>query len=153
MNHPWPVNKHSPSPRPFALQRIHNSICPTVFTIIEAWKRRYRAIPLKRYLSCNGCGWKWIRWSDFKSCLYIYIYIYVCVCVCVCAGHCWRSRDELISDVLLWTPTYGWAKTGRPARRQLHNNVASNIEQVLAAIPHKAPTIRPPASHQEKYTS
>ncbi len=23
------------------------------------------------------------------------------------AGHCWRSRDELISDVLLWTPTYG----------------------------------------------
>ena len=28
------------------------------------------------------------------------------------AGHCWRSRDELISDVLLWTPTYGWAKAG-----------------------------------------
>ena len=26
------------------------------------------------------------------------------------AGHCWRSRDKLISDVLLWTPTYGWAK-------------------------------------------
>ena len=22
------------------------------------------------------------------------------------AGHCWRSRDELISDVLLWTPIY-----------------------------------------------
>ena len=21
------------------------------------------------------------------------------------AGHCWRSRDELISDVLLWPPT------------------------------------------------
>ena len=21
------------------------------------------------------------------------------------AGHCWRSKDELISDVLLWTPT------------------------------------------------
>ena len=32
------------------------------------------------------------------------------------AGHCWKSRDELISDVLLWTPTYGWAKAGRPAR-------------------------------------
>ena len=26
------------------------------------------------------------------------------------AGHCWRSKDELISDVLLWTPTYGRAK-------------------------------------------
>ena len=22
------------------------------------------------------------------------------------AGHCWRSRNELISDVLLWTPTH-----------------------------------------------
>ena len=32
------------------------------------------------------------------------------------AGHCWRSRDELISDILLWTPTYGRAKAGRPAR-------------------------------------
>ena len=32
------------------------------------------------------------------------------------AGHCWGSRDELISDVLLWTHTYGRAKTGRPAR-------------------------------------
>ena len=32
------------------------------------------------------------------------------------AGHCWRSRDELISDVLLWTPNYGRAKAGRPAR-------------------------------------
>ena len=32
------------------------------------------------------------------------------------AGHCWRRRDELISDVLLWTPTYGRGKAGRPAR-------------------------------------
>ena len=32
------------------------------------------------------------------------------------AGHCWRGRDELISDVLLWTPIYGRAKAGRPAR-------------------------------------
>ena len=32
------------------------------------------------------------------------------------AGHCWRSRDELIRDVLLWTPTHGRAKSGRPAR-------------------------------------
>ena len=28
------------------------------------------------------------------------------------AGHCWRSKDELISDVLLWTPAYGQAKAG-----------------------------------------
>ena len=25
-------------------------------------------------------------------------------------GHCWRSRDELIRDVLLWTPTHGREK-------------------------------------------
>ena len=32
------------------------------------------------------------------------------------ARHCWRSRDELISDLLLWTPAYGQAKAGWPAR-------------------------------------
>ena len=32
------------------------------------------------------------------------------------ARHCSRRRDELIKDVLLWTPTHGRAKVGRPAR-------------------------------------
>ena len=32
------------------------------------------------------------------------------------AGHCWRSKDEIISDVFLWAPAYGRAKAGRPAR-------------------------------------
>ena len=32
------------------------------------------------------------------------------------AGHCWRSRDELVSDELQWTPSHGRAKAGRPAR-------------------------------------
>ena len=32
------------------------------------------------------------------------------------AGHCWRSKDELINDILQWTSSYGWAKAGRPAR-------------------------------------
>ena len=31
------------------------------------------------------------------------------------AGHCWRSRDKLICDVLLWAPSHGHEKTGRPA--------------------------------------
>ena len=35
------------------------------------------------------------------------------------AGHCWRSRDELISHVLLWTPSHGRAKAGRPARNYI----------------------------------
>ena len=47
------------------------------------------------------------------------------------AGHCWRSKDELVSDVLLWTPTYGQAKAGRPARtyiQQLCEDTACNPE-------------------------
>ena len=32
------------------------------------------------------------------------------------AEHCWRSRNEHIRDVLLWIPTHGRAKAGRPTR-------------------------------------
>ena len=32
------------------------------------------------------------------------------------AGYCWKSKDKLISDVLLWTPSHGRATVGRPAR-------------------------------------
>ena len=32
------------------------------------------------------------------------------------AGHWWRNRDELVSDVLPWTPLCGRAKAGSPAR-------------------------------------
>ena len=42
---------------------------------------------------------------------------------------------------------------GEEARRQLHKNAASNLEQVLAAAPHKIPTVRPPASYHENYSS
>ena len=32
------------------------------------------------------------------------------------AGHSWRNRDKLIIDVLLWTPSHGRAKAGRPGQ-------------------------------------
>ena len=32
------------------------------------------------------------------------------------AGHWWRSKDELMSDVFLWTYAFGQAKAGRSAR-------------------------------------
>ena len=32
------------------------------------------------------------------------------------AGHVWRNKNELASDVLLWTPTHGKQKPGRPKR-------------------------------------
>ena len=53
------------------------------------------------------------------------------------AGHCWRSKDELISDVLLWTPTYGRAKAGRPARtyiQQLCEDTGCNSEDLPEAM-------------------
>ena len=55
---------------------------------------------------------------------------------------------------------YGWMHSmdanktaAEEARRQLHKNAASNLEQVLAATPHKTPTIQPPASYHENYPS
>ena len=53
------------------------------------------------------------------------------------AGHCWRSKDELISDVLLWTPTYGRAKAGRPARiyiQQLCEDTGCSHEDLPEAM-------------------
>ena len=55
-------------------------------------------------------------------------------------------------DTAVWMPYLGANKTAREeARRQLHKNAASNIEQVLEATPHKATTIRLPTSHHENY--
>ena len=31
------------------------------------------------------------------------------------AGHCWRAKQELASDLLLWTPRQGQFRVGRPA--------------------------------------
>ena len=53
------------------------------------------------------------------------------------AGHCWRSKDELISDVLLRTPTYGCAKAGQPARtyiQQLCEDTRCNPEDLPEAM-------------------
>ena len=53
------------------------------------------------------------------------------------AGYCWGSRDELISDVLLWNPTYGRAKAGRPARtyiQQLCEDTGCSPEDLPEAM-------------------
>ena len=53
------------------------------------------------------------------------------------AGHCCRSIDELISDVLLWTPTYGQTKAGRPARtyiQQLCEDMGCSPEDLSEAM-------------------
>ena len=48
--------------------------------------------------------------------------------------HCWRSRDELISVVLLWTPSHGRAKAGRPARTYIQQ-LCANTECSLENLP------------------
>ena len=53
------------------------------------------------------------------------------------AEHCWRSKDELVSDVLLWILTYGQAKAGRPARtyiQQLSEDTGCNSEDLPEAM-------------------
>ena len=53
------------------------------------------------------------------------------------AGHCWRCRDELICDVLLWTATYGQAKAGRQARtyiQQLSEDTGCSPEDLPEAM-------------------
>ena len=32
------------------------------------------------------------------------------------AGHCYRRNDELVCDLILWTPKHGRAKVGRPSK-------------------------------------
>ena len=52
-------------------------------------------------------------------------------------GHCWRSRNELMSNVLLWTPSHGWAKAERPARtyiQQLYADTRWSPEDLLEAM-------------------
>ena len=53
------------------------------------------------------------------------------------AGHCWRSRDELISDVLLWTRTYGRAKAWWSAQtyiQQLCEDTGCSPEDLLEVM-------------------
>ena len=50
------------------------------------------------------------------------------------AGHCWRSRDELIWDVLLWISSHGRAKAGWSARtyiQQLYADTVCSPEDLL----------------------
>ena len=52
-------------------------------------------------------------------------------------GHCWRSKDELISDALLWTPTRRRASVGRPGKtclRQLNADSPYNLEDLLGPM-------------------
>ena len=56
------------------------------------------------------------------------------------ARHCWRSKKKLISDILLWTPSHGQAKVGRPAKtyiQQLCADTGCSLEDLLRAIDYR----------------
>ena len=48
--------------------------------------------------------------------------------------HCWRSKDELINNVLLWTPSRRCASVGRPTRTYLQwfcRDVGCSLEEAI----------------------
>ena len=52
------------------------------------------------------------------------------------AGRSWRCKNELISDIL-WTPSHGRLKAGRPARayiEQLYADTGGSLEDLLGAM-------------------
>ena len=52
-------------------------------------------------------------------------------------GHNWRSNDELISNVLLWTPSHGCASVGQPTRtylQQLYTETGCSLEDLSEAM-------------------
>ena len=50
------------------------------------------------------------------------------------ARHCWRSKDELISDVFLWTPTHGHTSIDWPAKTCIYE-LSANARSCLEDLP------------------
>ena len=53
------------------------------------------------------------------------------------SGHCWRSKNEVVSDVLLWLPIHGRRSRGRPAKTfvdQLMEDTSCNYEELPNAL-------------------
>ena len=51
--------------------------------------------------------------------------------------HCRKSKDELMCDLLRWTPTRGRAKAGRPARtyiQQLCDDTGCSLKELPGAM-------------------
>ena len=50
------------------------------------------------------------------------------------AGHYWRRKSELISNILLWTPSHGRAKAGRPTKTYIQQRCADSLEELPGAM-------------------
>ena len=53
------------------------------------------------------------------------------------AGHCYRSKDEVVSNLILWTTKRGKAKVGRPGKtytKQLTEDADCQLEDLPRAM-------------------
>ena len=53
------------------------------------------------------------------------------------AGHCWRSKNELASNLLLWYPNHGKRSRGRPEKTyidQLSSDTGCEREELANAM-------------------
>ncbi|CAM1308473.1 Uncharacterised protein r2_g1841 [Pycnogonum litorale] len=50
------------------------------------------------------------------------------------AGHCWRAKQELASDLLIWTPRHGRTRVGRPAATYV-DQLCENVECLPNDLP------------------
>ena len=88
------------------------------------------------------------------------IYQYHCSIELVLTFNCvWTKTIIILNRIVwnrsVWSKRIAWSRNvfEKQTMYSCYKNAASNIEQALAAISHKAPTIRPPASHHENYPS
>ena len=52
-------------------------------------------------------------------------------------GHCWRRKDEVLSELLLWEPKHGARKRARPATtyvEQLRNDTGLSIAELKSIM-------------------
>ena len=49
-------------------------------------------------------------------------------------GHSFRSNNELVSKLLLWSPTHGLRKPGRPHRNYI-NQLVADTDLSISALP------------------
>ena len=63
-----------------------------------------------------------------------------------------RFFQAAVTSILLYGCTT-WMLTKRLEKKLDGKNATCNLEEVLAATPHKTPTVRPPASYHENYSS
>ena len=77
-----------------------------------------------RYIYISICVYIYISIMCIYIHTHVHTYVYSCIHMNVCVliyvqirwtryvGHCWRRKDKLLSDVLLWTPSHGFVSVG-----------------------------------------